>query len=328
MSFGREVHLSIRHLASGIRHSTMFLDEQDVRALLPMEELIPAMADALRDLSAGRVEQPLRQVLPVTEHQGFFGAMPAYGGALGAKVVAFYPNKKRVPTHHAMILLFRPETGEPLVTMDGRLITEMRTAAVSAVATDRLARAETSVLAILGSGVQARSHLAALRIVRRFREVRVWSPRNANQFARQFNISAAASAEEAVRGADVIVVATAATTPVLLGEWLAPGVHINAVGATRPNWRELDDDLLGKARIYVESRGAAIKESGDIIAAGKVFAEIGEVVTGSKKGRESDEEITLFKSVGVAIEDIAAANLVYRQAELRVTASGGPANDG
>jgi len=160
----------------------MFLDEQDVRALLRMEELIPAMADALRDLSAGRVEQPLRQVLPVTEHQGFFGVMPAYGGALGAKLVTFYPNNKSVPTHHAMILLFRPETGEPLVTMDGRLITEMRTAAVSALATDALARADASVLAILGSGVQARSHLAALRIVRRFREVRVWSPRNASEF--------------------------------------------------------------------------------------------------------------------------------------------------
>jgi ornithine cyclodeaminase/alanine dehydrogenase-like protein (mu-crystallin family) len=161
--------------------------------------------------------------------------------------------------------------------------------------------------------------LAALRIVRRFSEVRVWSPRNANEFARQFNVSAATSAEEAVRGADVIVVATAATTPVLLGEWLSPGVHVNAVGATRPNWRELDDEALRKARIYVESREAAMKESGDIIAAGQIFAEIGEVVAGSKNGRESDEEITLFKSVGVAVEDIAAADLVYRNAERRMT---------
>jgi ornithine cyclodeaminase/alanine dehydrogenase-like protein (mu-crystallin family) len=197
--------------------------------------------------------------------------------------------------------------------MDGRLITEMRTAAVSAVATDALARADASVLAILGSGVQARSHLAALRIVREFREVRIWSPRNANEFARQFNVSAATSAEEAVRGADVIVVATAATTPVLMGEWLSPGAHINAVGATRPNWRELDDDTLRNARIYVESREAAMKESGDIIAAGQIFAEIGEVVAGSKSGRESGEEITLFKSVGVAVEDIVAADLVYRR---------------
>ena len=292
----------------------MFLDEKKVRALLRMEELIPAMADALRELSAGKVEQPMRLVLPVAEHQGFFGVMPAYGGALGAKLVTFYPNNQGIPTHHAMILLFRPETGEPLVTMDGRLITEMRTAAVSAVATDHLARADTPVLAILGSGVQAQSHLEALRIVRKFREVRVWSPRHAREFASKFGVSAAASAEDAVRGADVIVVATSATTPVLRGEWLSPGAHINAVGATRPDWRELDDEVLRKARIYVESREAATKESGDIIAAGKTFTELGEVVAGSKPGRQSDDETTLYKSVGVAIEDIRSADLVYRRA--------------
>jgi alanine dehydrogenase len=291
----------------------MFMDEDAVRGLLRMDELIDAMRGALRDLSAGRVEQPMRLILPVAKHQGFFGVMPAYGSALGAKLVTFYPNNKDTHTHHAMILLFRPETGEPLVTMDGRLITEMRTAAVSAVATDALAREDVSVLAILGSGVQARSHLEALRIVRKFQEVRVWSPRNAGEFARRFNVSAAASAKEAVRGADVIVVATSATTPVLLGEWLAPGAHVNAVGATRPNWRELDDEALRRARIYVESREAAMKESGDIIAAGKIFAEIGEVLADSKKGRQSGEEITLFKSVGVAVEDVVAADLVWRK---------------
>jgi alanine dehydrogenase len=296
------------------RSSMIFLEEDDVRGLLRMEELIPAMACALRDLSMGKVNQPMRLVLPVAEHKGFFAVMPAYDGALGVKLVTFYPNNKGVPTHHAMILLFRPETGEPLVTMDGRLITEMRTAAVSAVATDALARADVSVLAILGSGVQARSHLEALRIVRKFREVRVWSPRNSREFCRQHDVSAAASAAEAVRGADVIVVATAATAPVLIGEWLSPGAHINAVGATRPTWRELDDVALRKARIYVESREAAMKESGDIIAAGQIFAEIGEVVAGLKSGRESDAEITLFKSVGVAVEDIFAAELVYRRA--------------
>ena len=151
----------------------MLLNEEDVRAVLRMEELIPAMKEALRDLSAGKVDQPLRVVLPIPEHQGFFGVMPAYGGPLGAKLVTFFPNNKGIHTHHAMILLFRPETGEPLVTMDGRLITEMRTAAVSAVATDLLARTDASVLAILGSGIQARSHLEALRIVRKFREIRV-----------------------------------------------------------------------------------------------------------------------------------------------------------
>ena len=290
----------------------MFLTEEQVRAVLRMDELIPAMARALCDLSAGKLQQPMRTVLPVTEHKGFFGVMPAYGGALGAKLVTFYPHNKGVHTHHAMILLFRPETGEPLVTMDGRLITEMRTAAVSAVATNALARADASVLAILGSGVQARSHLEAMRIVRKFRDVRVWSPRNADSFAKQFNVRAAVSAEEAVRDADVIVVATAATTPVLMGEWLSPGTHINAVGATRPDWRELDDAVLRRARIFVEAREAAMKESGDVIAAGNIFAEIGEVVAGTKRGRESEEEITLFKSVGVAVEDIVAADLVWR----------------
>ncbi len=292
----------------------MILDEGAVRDLLRMEDLIPVMASALADLSSGKVVQPMRVMVPIADHGGFLGLMPAYGGALGAKLVTFYPNNQGVPTHHAVIVLFRPETGEPLVTMDGRLITEMRTAAVSAVATKCLARPEASVLGILGAGVQARSHLEALRLVRTFREIRVWSPRNARAFAKQFGIRAAASAAEAVRGADVIVVATTSQTPVLFGEWLSPGTHINAVGAPRPTWRELDDAVLRTARIYVESREAATRESGDVIAAGQVYAEIGEVVTGAKRGRESAGEITLFKSVGVAIEDVVTADLVYRKA--------------
>ena len=296
-----------------MKSGVLFLDEEEVRAHLRMEELIPAMAEAMRDLSTGKVQQPLRQVLSVTEHQGFFGVMPAYGGGLGAKLVTFFPNNQGLPTHHAVIVLFRPETGEPLVVMDGRLITEMRTAAVSAVATDLLARRAVAVLAILGSGVQAQSHLEALRIARRFRQVRVWSPRHAGQFAERFGVTATNSAAEAVRDADVAVVATSATTPQLEGDWLSPGTHINAVGATRPNWRELDDEVLRRARLYVESREAASKESGDVIAAGKIFAELGEVVAGRKPGRQSEDEITLYKSVGVAVEDMVAASLVYRQ---------------
>jgi thiomorpholine-carboxylate dehydrogenase len=292
----------------------MILDEDAVRALLRMDELIPAMANALADLSRGKVVQPMRVMMPVGDHGGFLGLMPAYGGALGAKLVTFYPSNEGVPTHHALVLLFRPETGEPLVTMDGRLITEMRTAAVSAVATKLLARPEASVLAILGSGVQARSHLEALRLVRAFREIRVWSPRNARAFARQLGVHAADSAAEAVRGADVVVVATTSQVPVLFGQWLSPGTHINAVGAPRPTWRELDDEILRTARIYVESREAATRESGDIIAAGRVDAEIGEVVTGAMRGRESAGELTLFKSVGVAVEDVVTADLVYRKA--------------
>ena len=290
------------------------LDEAQVRSLLRMEELIPAMAEAMRDLSLGKVAQPLRTIVPVTDHAGFFGVMPAYGGALGAKLVTFFPDNRGIPTHHAMIVLFRPETGEPLVTMDGRLITEMRTAAVSAVATDLLAPREMKVLAILGSGVQARSHLEALRVVRQFSEVRVWSPRHAGEFAKEHDLRASASAKEAVRGADVVVVATSATTPILKGEWLSPGMHLNAVGATRPNWRELDDDCVVRAKLFVESREAASKESGDVIAAGKIFAELGEVIAGARPGRESADEITLYKSVGVAIEDVVAADLAFRRA--------------
>src|SRR3954451_1968402 len=185
----------------------MFLSEEQVRGVLRMDELIPVMADALRDLSNGNVQQPVRAVVPVAEHSGFFGLMPAYAstrGALGAKLVTFFPRNEGVPTHHAVIQLFRPETGEPLVTMDGRLITEMRTAACSAVATDLLARDDSSVLAILGSGVQARSHLEALRLVRQFREVRVWSPRRAADFAREFGVTATSTVAEAVNDADVI----------------------------------------------------------------------------------------------------------------------------
>jgi ornithine cyclodeaminase/alanine dehydrogenase-like protein (mu-crystallin family) len=292
----------------------MILDEEAVRRLLRMEDLLPAMERALADLSTGKAVQPVRLVVPVAEHGGFFAAMPAYDGALGAKLVTFYPGNRGIPTHHAQILLFKPETGEPLAVIDGRLITEMRTAAASAVATRLLARREASVLAILGSGVQAGSHLEALRLVRDFREVRVWSPRKAGDFARRFGVQASGSAQEAVRGADVIVVATAATQPVLLGAWLSPGTHVNAVGATRPDWRELDDSLLRSARVYVDSREAALRESGDVIAAGGVFAEIGQVLTGAKPGRGSSEETTLFKSVGMAVEDIVAADLVYRKA--------------
>lgn len=302
----------------------MLLDEDAVRRLLRMEDLIPAMARALADLSAGKVVQPVRLMLPVAEHQGFFATMPAYAaGVLGAKLVTFYPGNRGVPTHHALILLFRPDTGEPLVTMDGRLITEMRTAAVSAVATQRLARPDASVLAILGSGVQAGSHLQALRLVREFRDVRVWSPRNAGTFAGRFGVRAVGTPEEAVRGADVVVVATSSRAPVLRGEWLSPGTHVNAVGACRPDWRELDDETLHRARLYVESREAATRESGDVMAAGEVVAEIGEVVSGTRRGRQGAEEVTLFKSVGVAVEDVVAADLVYREV-LRMPFAGRP----
>lgn len=295
----------------------MQIDEPGVRRLLRMEEVISAMEQALASFSSGNVVQPVRTVVPVDEHHGFMALMPAYtGDALGAKLVCFYPGNTGVPTHHAVIQLFRPETGEPLVTMDGRLITEVRTAAVSAVATKYLARSDATVLAILGAGVQARSHLEALPLVRTFREIRIWSPNRAADLAEEFGIYAASSAEEAVRGADVIVTATTSQTPVLSGSWLSSGAHINAVGATRPDWRELDGETLRRARLYVDSREAAPEESGDVIAAGvdRVAGEIGDVVAGRAPGRQSADEVTLFKSLGLAVEDVVTAQLVYGRA--------------
>jgi alanine dehydrogenase len=288
------------------------LDEAAVQQRLRYEQLIPAVADALAALAAGQVVQPVRTVLPIEPHRGFFAVMPAYAGAMGAKLVTFYPHNVGVHTHHALIVMLKPETGEPLAVMDGRLITEMRTAAASAVATQQLARKNASVLAIIGSGVQAGSHLAALRHVRAFKDVRVWSPRNAPAFAAKHGVQAVSSAEQAVRGADVVVVAASSTTPILQGGWLSPGTHVNAIGATRPNWRELDDALMTTARVFVDSREAATRESGDVIAAKSEVTEIGAVVSGAAQGRRNEQEITLFKSVGVAVEDVAAAALVLR----------------
>src|SRR5438034_1291600 len=290
------------------------LDEPAVQQRLHYPDLIPVIAQALAALSSGKVVQPVRAVLPVAPHRGFFAVMPASSGTLGAKLVTFYPHNVGIHTHHALIVMFKAETGEPLAVMDGRLITEMRTAAASAVATQRLARADAAVLAILGSGVQAKSHLAALRHVRSFKEVRVWSPRNAPAFAQRHGVRATATAEDAVRGADVVVVAASATTPILHVRWLSSGTHVNAIGATRPEWRELDDDLVTTARIFVDSREAALRESGDVIASrsGSEVTEIGAVVSGADPGRRTAEEITLFKSVGVAVEDMAAAALVLQ----------------
>ena len=289
------------------------LDENAVRQLLRMEDLIPVIASALTDLSSKKAVQPVRTIVPVADHRGFLGSMPAYNGALGAKLVTFFPHNKGVHTHHGVIVLFKPETGEPIAVMDGRLITEMRTAAVSAAATQVLSRADASVLAILGSGVQAKSHLEAIRLVRDISEVRVWSPRNSKSFAEEHGVTASATAEAAVRGADIVVVATSAETPVLQGKWLSPGTHVNAIGANRPTWRELDDETLAVSKIYVESRESAMVESGDLLAGGSIFAEIGEAIAGRTPGRETDAEITLLKSLGAAVEDIAAADLVYQR---------------
>ena len=294
----------------------LFLDEEQVRKHLRMADLIPAMEKALIDFSAGKVTQPVRQVISVDPPGGFYGMMPALTPeGLGQKIVTFYPPnaETNLPTHMATILLNDPQTGAPLAVMDGRLITEMRTAAVSAAATKLLAQPNAKILAILGSGVQARSHAEALRLVRQFEEIRVWSPNksHAEQFAKEIGAKAM-SAEVAVRDADVVVTATSSRMSILRGAWLRPGCHVNAVGACRPDWRELDDDAIRNV-IFVDSREAALKESGDVILPGaKIYAELGEAFAGKINSRAN--EITIFKSLGMAVEDIAAALLVYQSA--------------
>ena len=294
----------------------LYLDEEQVRKHLRMEELIPAMEKALIDFSAGKVTQPVRSVITVEPPGGFFGMMPARTpDGLGIKLVTFYPANagRGIPTHMATIFLVDPETGAPLAVMDGRLVTEMRTAAVSAAATKLLASPDAKILAILGSGVQARSHVEALRLIRQLDEVRVWSPttEHAERFANEIGAKAM-PAEEAVRDADVVVTATNSKMSILRGAWFNPGCHVNAVGACRPDWRELDDEAMANV-VFVDSREAAMKESGDVILSGaKIYAELGEALAG--KVPSCANETTIFKSLGMAVEDIAAAMLVYRSA--------------
>jgi ornithine cyclodeaminase/alanine dehydrogenase-like protein (mu-crystallin family) len=294
-----------------------FVDETEVRRALRMPDLIAEMRRALVDFSAGRVAQPARQMLDAPAPGAHFAAMPAAGAVgMGAKLVGIYPGNAALglPTHLALVVLFRPETGEPLAVLDGRLITGMRTAAVSAVATDALARPGAQVLAILGSGVQARSHAEALRLIRPIEEIRVWSrtAEHAERFAAEVGAVVAPDAEAAVRGADVVVTATAATTPVLHGAWLDPGAHVNAVGWAGPNGRELDDAAMRQAAVVADSRDGVLREAGDVLLSGAtIHAELGEILAGTKTVPEGVR--TVFESVGMAVEDIAAARLVHDQ---------------
>jgi len=292
----------------------VFLAEDEVRRLLSFDDLIPAIRQALIDFSSGRVIQPLRSVMPVAAHAGWFAVMPAvYGGVMGAKMVTFYPGNALLgkETHLAMIQLFRSDTGEPLAVMDGRLITEMRTAAVSAIAADLLASPEASVLAILGSGVQARSHFKALSRVRCFREIRVWSrsQEHAQTFATEIG-ARVTTAEEAATGADVVLTLTSSSQPILFGRWLKAGALVCAVGAVTPDRRELDNEAMLNSSVVVESREAASREPGDIlIPQAQVTAELGELLDGAELVQR--KHAIVFKSVGIAVEDIAAAKLVY-----------------
>jgi alanine dehydrogenase len=311
------------------------LTEQQVHSLLPMPDLIAAMESALAKFSAREVLQPVRSVLTVGPTKAYFGLMPAYvpsPASLGAKLVTvFGENHKRdLPSHLATILLLDPETGALQAIMDGRYITEARTAAVSAVSTRFLAKADAATLAIIGSGVQARSHLEAYQLVRQLKEVRIWSPkqRSREQFVEDMGghvpipIVACGSAEEAVRGADLIVLVTSSPTPVIDDAWVSKGAHVVCVGACRPNQQEMPPALVARSRLYVDSKAAALVESGDVVmnVAAKLFdeshirGEIGELVLGRVAGRASADDITVFKSLGMAVEDVVAADLVFRRA--------------
>jgi alanine dehydrogenase len=311
------------------------LTEQQVHSLLPMSDLIAAMESALAKFSAREVLQPMRTVLTVGPTKAYFGVMPAYvpaPAALGAKLVTVFGENhtRQLPSHLATILLLDPETGALLALMDGRYITEARTAAVSAVSTRFLASPGASRLAIIGSGVQARSHLEAYQQVRQLEEVRIWSPspRSRTQFVDDMSpsvsipIIAADSAEAAVRGADLIVLVTSSPTPVIEDAWVSEGAHVVCVGACRPNQQEMPPQLVRRARLYVDSSAAAVVEAGDIvmnIAAGlfdasHVRGELGDLVLGRVQGRTSPGDITIFKSLGMAVEDVVAADLVFRRA--------------
>jgi thiomorpholine-carboxylate dehydrogenase len=295
----------------------LVLNEEEVRQFLSPEELLPAMEKALIDFSLGRVQQPVRSVLNVPEFHGRWGLMPVvYGDVMGIKLVTVYEENsdRNLPTHQATIQLFSATNGEPLAVMDGRLITELRTAAVSAVATRLLTRLDARVLAILGSGVQAMAHVRALRQVREFKEIRIWSrtPENAERFAHQVG-GRAMPLQQAVEGADVIVVVSSTLEPLVKGEWLSPHAYVNAVGAVGANRREVDDATMN-ATVIVESRAAALQESGDIIHSGApIYAELGELLAKQKPLSGTGSRI-VFKSLGIAAEDIAAAKMVYERA--------------
>jgi alanine dehydrogenase len=302
-----------------------------------MPDLIESMRAVLAEYSAGRAQQPLRTVLELGEGRSFFGIMPASLGeprAVGTKLVTVFPSnhEKGLPSHLATIVLLDPDSGGLLGLLDGRYITEARTAAVSAVSADVLALPGAGTLAIIGSGVQARSHLEALASVRRLSEVRVWSPTESHRaaFVRAasrdgLRIRTAVSAQEAVDGADLIVVATASTEPVLESAWVADGAHICAVGACRPTHRELDAALVARSRLFVDSTIGALAEAGDVvlairdgaITATHIAGELGALVSGAVQGRQSPGQVTLFKSLGMAVEDVAAAGLAYTRARTR-----------
>lgn len=315
----------------------LVLDQATVGRLLPIGACIEVMASTLTALARGDAVLPLRTVIRIPDTSNAFAVMPAYvndlAPVIGAKVITVYPGNLETAfdAHQGAVLLFDPATGALAAVVDATAITTVRTAAVSAVATRVLARGDASRLAILGAGVQGQAHLFAVCAVRPITSVCVWSRntararRLADTAERALGVSAsvAPTAENAVRNADVVCTTTSATTPVLYGDWLAPGTHVNAIGACTPNAREIDSAAVVRSRLYVDRRESALREPGDIltpleageITASHVVAELGDVLLDPSAGRRSAEEITLFKSLGLAIEDLAAASFVYAEAQ-------------
>lgn len=310
----------------------LVLSEADVAAVLPMTDVIAAVERGLRAQAQDKVVQPVRVV--VRNSSGMFGSMPCSidGTGLGAKLVTFFPDNTKLGlhTHHAIIELFDPKTGVPSALLDGRLITELRTAATSAIATRALAREGASTAAIIGTGVQARSHVQALQAIGMLRELRVWgrTPDNAKKladWASGLGVKASESAtiQDACRGAQVVCTVTPSTIPIVDEADIEPGTHVNAVGSSAPSMQELSPGLVGRARLFVDTVEGAMRESGDILAAirdGKLAQEpelvrLCDVVVQQAQGRRSADEITIFKSLGMAIEDIACAALAVERAQ-------------
>jgi ornithine cyclodeaminase/alanine dehydrogenase-like protein (mu-crystallin family) len=309
----------------------LVLGYDDVARLLPMDECIDVMEEALTALARGEMEMPLRYVFRPPSANGLMGLMPSYRGgdrpAFALKAINVIPDNPRLrglDAHQGGVLLSDGQSGEPVAFLNASAITEIRTAAVSAVATRALALADARELAILGAGVQARSHLEAMRVVRDFERVRMYSrtPEHARVLAEEGGAAAVDSAEEAVRGADVVVTVTSSPEPVLERGWLKSGAHINAVGACLPHVRELDTQTVADAAFFTDRRESAENEAGDFVLAREegaigpehIRAELGEVLAGMAPGRGSDDEITVFESLGIAIEDLAAADHVVRRA--------------
>lgn len=314
----------------------LILNKREVEALLTMPTCIDLMAEALVSLARGQVILPLRPVIRIPDSPNAFAVMPAYSKslkAIGTKLISVFPGNHgtALDSHQGVVLLFDGETGSPLAMMDAASITAIRTAAVSGVATRQLARTDATTLAILGSGVQARAHLDAMFAVRPFRKVFIWS-RNADharavatnsEWSQRADVEVVADAKAAVESADVICTVTASREPVLRGAWLRPGTHVNAVGASLPTARELDSEAIRRAHVFVDRRESALNEAGDllipmkegVISADHIVAEIGELLSGHDPGRQNGDAITVFKSLGLAVEDLAAAHYLHERAK-------------